>query len=483
MPSPAPPIERLDLRFRVSETRGKSILPGGLVLWTLVGVTLGIGVWIGARQLLRHQLSGKLAKSDTAADAFLALEGLQQLDGEDGSTIVLGLLNDDANVRRAVFLALDERLVRWQAEDSEDAQLRMITLAESLQRLSAETPGEGHFYASALASEIAAYCVAKDSVGLAATVACCEQVIRAAASGGSIPAEDQAEQRLALTDEPPPPLPPVVTAEGAASPGDDLQRDRIPTQIANGAVNARLAELGSPASSGSPTSAGLDGPGDISLPSMTPLDGLGNSRAAFPQAADGNPQSGIATLQVVPYGTRPRERSVDTIETSFSLNDETEPLESGPVVVQSAGDQPLMRMRVQPLVELSGLQEKNVAELVKLLGSVQPKVSQAASLALRARGWPDEQLALASDLATCSEARRLKLLHEIAANPQVNPRPWLLWMAEDAEPAVRRTAVSLLSSMVDPSVERALRQLLGRENDSAVVQTIQQVLMASANSN
>ena len=90
---------------------------------------------------------------------------------------------------------------------------------------------------------------------------------------------------------------------------------------------------------------------------------------------------------------------------------------------------------------------------------------------------PDDRLALASELATAAPARRLELVHHIATRDDLDPRPWLLWMAETGETEVRQQAISLLSSMVDLNVQRQLRQLLAQESDETVAQSIRQVLL------
>lgn len=130
--------------------------------------------------------------------------------------------------------------------------------------------------------------------------------------------------------------------------------------------------------------------------------------------------------------------------------------------------------------ELDGIDALEIEQLVRLLASVQPHVVKSASLALRAKGMSDEKLALAFELATCSAARRLDLISQIARRGDMDPRPWLLWMAEDGEAEVRKLAASLLSSMVDANVERSLRVLLTRERDPAVEQTIRQALVAGS---
>jgi hypothetical protein len=146
-------------------------------------------------------------------------------------------------------------------------------------------------------------------------------------------------------------------------------------------------------------------------------------------------------------------------------------------VAKSISDESPYRLSVNSSIEWNGLRAKSDQQLVRLLGSVQPDVRKAAVYELHVRGWPDQDIDLAIELATSSEAGRLQLIQSIATGKD-DPREWLLWMAEDGQPAVRKTAVALLQSMLDPEVERRLRMLLGRERDESVSQTIRQALLA-----
>ena len=124
-------------------------------------------------------------------------------------------------------------------------------------------------------------------------------------------------------------------------------------------------------------------------------------------------------------------------------------------------------------VSIENIQQLEIDQLVRLLPSQQPRVAQAAALALRSSGFSDERLALASELATSPPIERIRLLHSIATRTDLDPRPWLLWMAEDGEAEVKQQAVALLSSMTqDLDMQRDLRRLLGQETDESVAQAL-----------
>ena len=127
---------------------------------------------------------------------------------------------------------------------------------------------------------------------------------------------------------------------------------------------------------------------------------------------------------------------------------------------------------------LAGIEQLPIQELVRLLGSVQPKIAQAAALALRRHGMSDSKLELAMELATGSETRRLEILDQFPTRTDIDPRVWLLWMAQDGQTEVRGRAIAQLSSMLDQDVMRELRLLLNRERDPETAQLIRKILIS-----
>ena len=124
------------------------------------------------------------------------------------------------------------------------------------------------------------------------------------------------------------------------------------------------------------------------------------------------------------------------------------------------------------------IEKAETAELVRLLGNEQADVAKAAALALRYKGFSDKEIELASELAMASAARRIELMQQISASSDnFAPQPWLVWMAEDGQPEVRRMAISLLSSMLSDEVQRSLRMLMFREEDQDIKDLIRKVLL------
>lgn len=149
------------------------------------------------------------------------------------------------------------------------------------------------------------------------------------------------------------------------------------------------------------------------------------------------------------------------------------------VIPQNIEPLPVAAADSQSAITLSGIESLQIDQLVRLLSSVQPRVSQAATLALRQRGMPEENLEMAIQLATGSTEVRQTILNQIAQRDDMDVRPWLLWMATEGEEPVRRQAVSLLKPIAadDMDVRRQLRLLLNKERDEQVAHTIRQVLV------
>lgn len=114
--------------------------------------------------------------------------------------------------------------------------------------------------------------------------------------------------------------------------------------------------------------------------------------------------------------------------------------------------------------------------VIAWLRSVQPQLRDSAHHELRRRGFDDQQLALASRLADPDVRVRLGLLNELARRTDIEPRQWLMWLGEDAEPDVRRRAIAAVGTMDDPAITQWLRTHLASERDPAVADLIRRIL-------
>ncbi len=475
MPDNRDAVERLDLTFRAEPAvtqPQRSVLPGGWWLWCLTGAILGIAGWLAGRQQLTSSLTAQLTQSNSVAEAMLAVEGLLMLDADASLEIVRGLEHEKLEVARTAYRTLDMQITRWRELEPAVGLEHMQRLADRLRQLPDSTPADNLVLASSLASRIFSICLERDDPQLRPLMRACEVVFqRLGAARSRLDANTQQLDANLASALPPPPV--------------DIPAAQVSeTRFTQPALQPAAA-LGIQDATG-------DGTGDSMSGTTIPVP---------------SPQT-MASLQMTLGPTQPRMRKASAERTMAG-----EALSESPVQLLNAGEPapfslaigeggsvdgnrespdlpvvmnrpaslsatPLAEMKiVSSQINLDGVQHLEIEELVRLLGHTQPRVVQAAALALRAKGMDDDKLALASELACGAAARRLELVQQIASNGRMEPRPWLLWMAEDGEPEVRKLAVSLISSMLDAQVERSLRNLLARERDPEVERTIREVLM------
>ncbi len=132
----------------------------------------------------------------------------------------------------------------------------------------------------------------------------------------------------------------------------------------------------------------------------------------------------------------------------------------------------------QAFTTIRGIEKLPIEKLFPLLSSTLPKIVQEASKELVRRGMSTPQLELAIDLAQGNIEQRTMAMDRLVRDQDIDPIPWLVWMAEQSEIQVRRKAVSLLGLMSNPNAIHTLRMLELREPDSAIVEQISQVLLA-----
>ena len=133
----------------------------------------------------------------------------------------------------------------------------------------------------------------------------------------------------------------------------------------------------------------------------------------------------------------------------------------------------------QASIAISGIETKPFEQLLTLLSSSQPRMVQVASDEFMRRGMTTQQLEMALRVAQGDVPERLAEMDRLVRDKTLDPIPWLTWLAENADRDVRRRAVSLLGSISAPDALRSLRMLKNREPDSAIVDQISQVLLAS----
>ncbi len=430
---------------------------------------MGISAWYVGQKVLTAQLGQRVVAAEDRDDALSALAGLAAL-GDDALEPVVGTLtHQDEKVARAAFRILDQRISLWQASPA-DSSKQFLQLAGLLDALPEHTLPTRLQLAGALATRIVAYTGASEVEGLQQASTLALGVISRAADS-----QFQPTQGLIASAS--------QTQNLGNTTGNQYSQDDIPGP-ATSQVPPPLAQntlASAPTSMNQPSGVQVrfgdnqyTDPGiSRQAPSMPALAANQTPRASFELV----PRSQVAAYAGQPLPSQMAgTRVVAETAASYQVGQEgvTAPenlrLQSSPI------------QRVAGTVDLDAIPSYSVDQLVRLLASTQPQVAQTAAMALRTQGMTSERLALASRFAVGSSEEKLALMHDVVSGDEVNPRPWLMWMAEDRDPVVRRQAVSLLHSMVDDSVERELRELLFVESDPSVADTIRKVLAMQSTS-
>jgi len=122
------------------------------------------------------------------------------------------------------------------------------------------------------------------------------------------------------------------------------------------------------------------------------------------------------------------------------------------------------------------LQTFDTKSVIGLLASKQATTRDQAVEELVRRGLSNEEIRIANQLAAPQLEVRLGLLDSIVRRSDIDPRPWLLWLAEDPSREVRLRAIGALESMNDAAVTQSLRKRMAVETDPTVMALLQQLV-------
>jgi hypothetical protein len=134
---------------------------------------------------------------------------------------------------------------------------------------------------------------------------------------------------------------------------------------------------------------------------------------------------------------------------------------------------------IESTVGMRGFTKLSTEQVLRLLESSQDRLVVHAVSELESRGFKTEHVELAMELARGTSAERLRAMDSLTRDPELNPVPWLVWMAESGDREARLRAVSMLGATADQEALRKLRLLKQREVDQRVADQITQVLLAA----
>jgi hypothetical protein len=124
----------------------------------------------------------------------------------------------------------------------------------------------------------------------------------------------------------------------------------------------------------------------------------------------------------------------------------------------------------------SPLQTYDDPSVMRWLVSDHATLREKAEAELSRRGYDQEALSIARQLAGADALGRMEMVETISRSDRVDPRPWLLMLLEDPSRDVRLRVISVMATMNDPAMTQRLRLQLVDERDPTVAARIRRVL-------
>ncbi|GAB5402638.1 MAG: hypothetical protein Aurels2KO_08690 [Aureliella sp.] len=470
------------LRFRVEkpEPEQPPRQLGGWVMWCLLGVVMGVCGWWVSKQLLVDGLSQQLVESESRGDALVTLQRLSMLGDDAVEPLCRALLHQDERVAQSAYLMLDSRISQWQ-NDAVENEENFTQLAKLLDVIPDDTLPTRLALASSLATRLLVFCAGQTQQDFSQAIAHCESVVSRSTNAqfrqqdidsgltsGSIAANSNASGSNAVdvnvaNVSVASPVPPPLQAQGDNGLGDSAAPFTKSLSDSDESRASNFADVPSLSNSG------------------VPVYQMGNSNI---ESAQSTPMASIRMVPRRPISLSGGRRVSETAAKYSISADASRPAELAQQPAAAVLDAPMQQMVPAPQYDLASIPDLPIADLVRLLAVGQPKVAQTAALALKSKGMDDQRIELASriagELATGSRASKIKMAQDVVSLYDLDePSPWLLWIAEDSDSQVRKTAIGLLHGQVDEGVGRHLRSMLGLESNPAVIQTLRQVLASN----
>lgn len=401
----------------------------------LVAVLAILWCWpIASRQWLNWELQRQLTNAADAPseDVLPIMLAIHELNPDNSEAMVEQLANVDASKRLFAFHFLEERIQQWrQTSNRPHSAIAILVNALHSERLNA--PASLYLRAQ-LATQLKPLVDSKhpNATKLIASI----------------------DRMLALGE-------PAVQAD---------ERSRAPEikQIAAPVLAASYRITDHSSQSGDPT-------GSQAEPSPVRIAGPSQGHVLTSMRTATDPPVSVATNPSLPIKLSIPRTAIKGV--GMQITDSVEHL-TPPSPVASVSAAETMTYHHEP-ISINGIEKLELEKLLPLLHSSQTKIERQAFNELVRREIPQSIVELAIVMAQGETEERLRAMEAIARAPQNNPIPWLAWMAENADRDVRRRAIALLGSMTDPEAMHKLRALQSREPDSALVDQINQVLLAS----
>ncbi len=114
------------------------------------------------------------------------------------------------------------------------------------------------------------------------------------------------------------------------------------------------------------------------------------------------------------------------------------------------------------------LREKDVRELLRLLGASAGPEQKVVQAELARRGLGQVSIPLAQQLSDPNPQVRLEVVRRLPSLLGVEPVAWLFWLCRDPDPEVRSAAITLLATTKDPAILHELERVLSEQPEEAL---------------
>jgi len=402
--------------------------------WPIVGFVLtcviaAIAVWQfrgAADFFLASRLRGDLADTPTERVPEVLRAALEL--GQPGQRLVVDSLGSSraAIADAALFILLDQ-VDTWQAADAADQALRLRTLADQLAAACPQFDTSSRQRAGRLARQILLSAARGPDNG--PLVLSCEQVLRSTMF---------ASATMAAPDRRPTTLRNPAASEPAAAPRSAA------TSI--GAVASERA------------GSGIDyQPFRPALPKYEPTSPRKTARPAAPGASE---QSRSLSWTSSSSDAAPLPVEVAQERLARSLPGASAPPAALPAAA-GASEAP------KPVGSTSDA-TSTIDWMRRLHGDAEAE--RIARKELTSRGFGQLEIELARRLTDDNPDVRRQLAEWLPRLPNIDARPWLLWLSDDPSPRVRLLAATLMSTSSDPALLERVTAMYRDDPDPGVRQ-------------
>ncbi|MGB7325680.1 MAG: hypothetical protein WBD31_12470 [Rubripirellula sp.] len=137
---------------------------------------------------------------------------------------------------------------------------------------------------------------------------------------------------------------------------------------------------------------------------------------------------------------------------------------------------PVQDTFVEDTIVSTPMEAYDDVSVIHWLASDHSHLREQARLELMSRGYTERELSLATRISAADVPTRMQLVDMIAAEPTIDPRPWLFMMSRDTSRDVRLRVVAVIATMNDEAARSHLQKLMVEETDLHVATRIRKAL-------